>query len=86
MCNVEFQKRGLPHTHMLLWLNSVNKLKTWKDIDKLISVELPNPNLYPSLANAVSSYMIHGPCGITNPKSPCMKDRKCSKFFPKSFQ
>ncbi|XP_012839908.1 PREDICTED: uncharacterized protein LOC105960289 [Erythranthe guttata] len=33
----------------------------------------------------VEKYMIHGPCGQANLKSPCMKDRVCTKRFPKPF-
>ncbi|XP_057444606.1 uncharacterized protein LOC130736847 [Lotus japonicus] len=86
MHTIEFQKRGLPHVHILLWLKPQHKIKTGDDIDKHISAELPDPKLYPKLYEAVSSYMIHGPCGPIDPKSVCMVDGKCSKHFPKKFQ
>ncbi|XP_027903668.1 uncharacterized protein LOC114163562 [Vigna unguiculata] len=81
----EFQKRGLPHAHILLWLDGENKLKNSTDIDKVISAELPNADLYPKLEKVVSSYMIHGPCRPTRHNSPCMKEGRCSKFYPKKF-
>ncbi|KAM5549294.1 hypothetical protein ABKV19_000622 [Rosa sericea] len=82
---IEFQKRGLPHAHMLFWLKKDYKCYTATDIDSIISAELPNKNINPKLFEIVSQFMIHGPCGHINPKSPCMKDGKCSKFFPKSY-
>ncbi|GKC27308.1 helicase [Tanacetum coccineum] len=40
---IEFQKRGLPHAHILLWLEEHSKCKTPSEIDYIISVELPSP-------------------------------------------
>ncbi|XP_065679109.1 uncharacterized protein LOC136093842 [Hydra vulgaris] len=82
---IEFQKRGLPHVHISLHFANADKLETAEDIDSLISVEIPDPAVDHELHEILKSCMIHGPCGILNPNSPCMKDGKCTKKFPKEF-
>ena len=93
---IEFQKRGLPHAHILLILDDPDRLSTSSEVDKVISAQLPpDPNLLEQgskereqaerLESIVLKNMIHGPCGKLNPKSPCMQDGKCSKGYPKQF-
>ncbi|XP_058749840.1 uncharacterized protein LOC131622824 [Vicia villosa] len=86
MYTIEFQKRGLPHARVLIFLHPLNKYPRPEDINKIISAEVPDPLTQPRLYNLVKSHMVHGPCGLENVNSPCMKDRKCSKYFPKKFQ
>ena len=84
---IEFQKRGLPHAHILIHFAAEDKPRTPEDIDSLISAQLPNEHSQPRLFAAVTKHMLHGPCGAGyNPVSPCMKDGACSKHFPKPFQ
>ncbi|GMF45630.1 unnamed protein product [Phytophthora fragariaefolia] len=44
---VEFQKRGLPHAHILAILAEEDKPRTREIIDKLVSAELPAPETTP---------------------------------------
>ncbi|XP_060129913.1 uncharacterized protein LOC132592021 [Zootoca vivipara] len=83
---IEFQKRGLPHAHILLILKDDCKPKTEELIDKIVSAEIPNITNTPRLHAIVTKHMIHGPCGPLNPNSPCMSNDKCTKEFPKPFQ
>jgi hypothetical protein len=74
---IEFQKRGLPHVHMILWLAEHNKLKTPEEVDKFISAEIPQPTEDPTGYNAVSKFMIHGPCSSGLSQTGCMKNGSC---------
>ncbi|GBN68518.1 hypothetical protein AVEN_155439-1, partial [Araneus ventricosus] len=83
---IEFQKRGLPHAHILLTLDSGSKIRTKDGIDKFVSVELPDPCTDLRLFQIVTKCMAHGPCGTININSPCMRDGQCCKRFPKQFK
>ncbi|GJT92567.1 DNA helicase [Tanacetum coccineum] len=61
---LEFQKRGLPHCHPLLWVDSASKIQEPKDVDRVISAELPDPQIDPRSYKVVSEMMIHGPCEL----------------------
>lgn len=79
---VEWQKRGLPHAHILVWL--IDKIRP-EEIDIIISAEIPDMSTDTLLFDIVTTNMIHGPCGNLNSSSPCMANGKCTKNFPKEF-
>ena len=83
---VEYQKRGLPHTHLIVFLDRSSRLATPEAIDKHISTEIPDENTQPRLYDVVKQFMVHGPCG-PGLTSPCMNNRhECTKNFPKPFR
>lgn len=52
-------------------------------IGKIIFDEIPNQNMDIELYKIIASIMIHGPCGAQNRRSPCMKNGKCTWYFPR---
>ena len=62
---IEFQKRGLPHAHILLWFKEDPKVTT-EAIDSFISAEIPDPIEDLLGYSLVSQFMMHDPCGVMN--------------------
>ena len=83
---IEFQKRGLPHAHMVLFLTDTDKPRTAQDVDCLVSAEIPDPQVQPEFHETVKRHMMHGPCGDLDPHCVCMENGECKQNFPKPLQ
>ncbi|XP_026383485.1 uncharacterized protein LOC113278984 [Papaver somniferum] len=81
---IEFQKRGLPHAHILIILHEKDKLRTPDDYDRVVRAEIPDDKVEPELYASVLKHMIHVPCALSA-DCVCKKDGKCKKRFPKKF-
>ncbi|GBM88456.1 hypothetical protein AVEN_17498-1 [Araneus ventricosus] len=68
--SIEWQKRRLPHSHILIWLT--NTLRP-NQIDDSISAEIPNPSTDKNLYSNAIKNMVHSPCGAFNSLLPCLK-------------
>jgi hypothetical protein len=82
---IEFQKRGLPHAHILLILHPEVKPKTIDDINSIVCAEIPDPVQQPHLYEVITRCMTHGPCGNVKTNARCMKNGTCSKRYPRPF-
>ncbi|KAF8092614.1 hypothetical protein N665_0408s0011 [Sinapis alba] len=71
MYTIEFQKRGLPHAHILLFMVLGSKFPTTDDIAKIISAEIPDKKKEPELFEVVKDMIIH--------------EWKSSKMYPKTY-
>ena len=69
---IEFQKRGLPYIHLLIFLHSQDCIRDLHYINSMISAQLPNSQLQPLLYAKVTKYMLHSPCGTDNPQAKCI--------------
>lgn len=99
--HVEFQKRGMPHLHLLLATEV--KITTSDELDQYICAQLPEVpekddpeyDTKMRLYNCVVHFQIHGPCERPSGAEPfpCRVDQqkveknkgKCDKWYPKDF-
>ena len=91
---VEYQKRGLPHLHLLLWVSKEHKGKEHKPsaaiFDMAVSCQLPDPETQEELYNLVSEQMMHTKCD-TVPSARCKVpgpdgNARCKQHYPKNFR
>ncbi len=76
---VEFQKRGLPHAHILLIFKQGSKLRTPDAYDSVVSAEIPDKTTQPKLHDVVMRNMIHT-C-----RTSCLANGSCSSHYPQNF-
>ena len=80
---IEFQRRRLPHAHIVLTMCEADRVDSAERIDQCISAELPPPESA-EMRQLVSSMMIHKPCA-NNSSAPCMADKKCKSNYPRPY-
>nr|GEU96678.1 uncharacterized protein [Tanacetum cinerariifolium] len=83
---IEFQKRGLPLSHICIFIHPDDKILNHERIDDFISAEIPDEEADPELYKLVSDHMMHGPCGPDNPSCPCTIKGNALKNSPKHIQ
>ncbi|XP_031111963.1 uncharacterized protein LOC116015936 [Ipomoea triloba] len=82
---IEFQKRGLPHAHILLCLEKRKEGTITRNLDAIISVEILDKEMDTKYYTTVEEFMMHRPCGKEGMNSPCMSGNVCTKHFPNKF-
>ena len=100
--SIEFQKRGFPHMHIIVWLEGKSHL-TETELNQIICAEIPDEEvdvevmdgtskkpvtktITNPLFEAVSNFMLHGPCGTADSNLSCMRDGYCRYNFPKDYK
>ena len=79
---IEFQKRGLPHAHIVITLVEEARIVDASRVDECISAEIPSVEDDLELRDLVLNLMIHQPCSA-KPSNPCRNGGDCRFKFPK---
>lgn len=71
VCNIEYQKCGLLHIHLLIFFNLANEFLEASYIDKIICIELSivEKNLTYEFTKIITSVIFHSLCREINPNS-----------------
>jgi hypothetical protein len=78
---IEFQKRGLPHLHLMVTLDPLEQPVTPEEIDLIVTAKIPDPITSPVLHVLVGNLMTHGLCQ----GGPCWQSGCCNKGYPRPF-
>jgi hypothetical protein len=74
---IEFQNRGAPHTHTILWVEkTINEMIA----ENIVKSTLPNPELEPELYHLVINHQIHT-CNPRKCGGPVPPGQTCKKIF-----
>ncbi|KAJ8872567.1 hypothetical protein PR048_026173 [Dryococelus australis] len=79
---IKFQKRGLPHAHILIILDKGDKIAMSEAFDETVRAYIPVREVMASLYDLVNTHMLHTKCGTS---APCFRDGSCRFQFPKAF-
>ena len=63
---IGYQRHGLPHIHLLVFLEEPDKIRTVEQIDVIISAQIPDPQIHPQLHAAITK--IHAPWSLLSSK------------------
>lgn len=74
--SIEFQKRGLPHGHLVVWLAEADQPTTHDMMDNIVSARRPKDD-DPELQKLVDEFMTHEPCGAAHSNRPCIREDIC---------
>ena len=87
--------RGLPHSHLMVWVHPDDVPRTPDDYKKFVCAEFPDPKADKELYDLVKGLLVHGPCASAdeqnpvNPAAPCLtkglNKKGCDKGYPKQF-
>ena len=91
---IEYQKRGLPYLHLLVFLKTDHQFLIVANIDQFISAEIPTEHdlMGQELRAIIQSTMVHNHCAGGNGHAQCMQGLDplttwtCPKSYPRPVQ